>query len=418
VRAPGLAAPVAEGGPRVGPPRRFLLAAFGDPGHAFPAIALGRALVARGHEVCLQTWRRWEDHVEAEGMRFAPAPEYLLFPGRRAPLQPYVAAVRGAIETRPLVAEFRPDAVVVDILTVAAGLAAELEGRPRATLIPHLLPTPNPGFPPYSTGARLPRTPGGRGLWRAFDPLIRSGVRRGRDELNGARGRVGLPPIDHLHGGISRELALVATFPQLEYPRRAWHPSIRVTGPLLWERPAPAPSLPPGDDPLVLVASSTTQDPDGRMLGAALEGLAGERVRVLAATAGRRPFGPGGVPANARTVDWFSYAATMPECAAVVTHAGHGTVAQALRAGTPIIACPAGGDMGETGARLAWAGVGVSLPRRLTTARGIRLAVRRVLAEEGYARRAAEFRRWMNRHPPGDAAARGLEQSVRRADAQ
>ena len=32
---------------------RFLLGAFGDPGHAFPAIALGRGLVARGHEVTL-----------------------------------------------------------------------------------------------------------------------------------------------------------------------------------------------------------------------------------------------------------------------------------------------------------------------------------------------------------------------------
>jgi UDP:flavonoid glycosyltransferase YjiC (YdhE family) len=112
-------------------------------------------------------------------------------------------------------------------------------------------------------------------------------------------------------------------------------------------------------------------------------------------------------------VDWFSYAATMPACAAVVTHAGHGTVAQALRAGTPIIACPAGGDMGETGARLAWAGVGASLPRRLTTARGIRLAVRKVLAGNGYGQRAAEFRRWTDRHAPGESAARALEESVR-----
>ena len=36
--------------------RRLLIAAFGDPGHAFPAIALGRELVARGHEVWLETW--------------------------------------------------------------------------------------------------------------------------------------------------------------------------------------------------------------------------------------------------------------------------------------------------------------------------------------------------------------------------
>ena len=35
-----------------------------------------------------------------------------------------------------------------------------------------------------------------------------------------------------------RTLALVATFPQLEYPRLDVPPAVRVTGPLLWERPA------------------------------------------------------------------------------------------------------------------------------------------------------------------------------------
>ena len=40
---------------------RVLLGAFGDPGHAFPIIALGAELRARGHEVALQTWRRWRE---------------------------------------------------------------------------------------------------------------------------------------------------------------------------------------------------------------------------------------------------------------------------------------------------------------------------------------------------------------------
>ena len=48
--------------------RRILLGAFGDPGHAFPMIALGVALRRRGHEVTLQTWERWRSHVQAEGL--------------------------------------------------------------------------------------------------------------------------------------------------------------------------------------------------------------------------------------------------------------------------------------------------------------------------------------------------------------
>jgi UDP:flavonoid glycosyltransferase YjiC (YdhE family) len=64
-------------------PDRLFLAAFGDPGHAFPAVALGRELVARGHEVCLETWSRWGDYVEAEGMSFVAAADYRVGLGMR-----------------------------------------------------------------------------------------------------------------------------------------------------------------------------------------------------------------------------------------------------------------------------------------------------------------------------------------------
>ena len=99
-------------------------------------IALGRELAARGHEVVLQTWVKWRSFVEAEGMRFDPAPEYAVFPTSPA-LKPYQAAVRAAEETVPLVRSFDPDAVVADILTLAAALAAGMEGKPWATLVPH-----------------------------------------------------------------------------------------------------------------------------------------------------------------------------------------------------------------------------------------------------------------------------------------
>ena len=230
--------------------------------------------MARGHSVCLETWERWQGDVEREGMEFAAAPRYDFW--QRGPLTPYQAAVRAAVEaTAPLVRAFEPDAVVSDILTVAGALAAELEQRPWATLVPHVLPTAEPGLPPYSVGARLPRSAVGAAMWALWRPLLGRGEERGRRELNEARRRVGLPPLDHPHGGISRELALVATFPQLEYPRRLWHPATRVTGPLLWEAAYPEVALPPGDEPLLLLAPSTAKDPHGRMLRAALVGLRG-----------------------------------------------------------------------------------------------------------------------------------------------
>jgi UDP:flavonoid glycosyltransferase YjiC (YdhE family) len=194
----------------------LLLGAFGDPGHAFPMIALGRALVARGHEVVLQTWTRWADDVRGLGMRFEAAPEYHVFPTRERPLKPYEAVARATRSTRPLVAELRPDVVVADILTLAPALAAELEGVPVATVIPHTDPRMEAGWPPYSLGARLPRTPVGRAFWGAAARATDAGLELGRRELNETRARVGLGPLSYVHGGISRALSLVATFPQSE----------------------------------------------------------------------------------------------------------------------------------------------------------------------------------------------------------
>ena len=67
------------------------------------------------------------------------------------------------------------------------------------------------------------------------------GLRKGRDELNETRARLGLGPIERFHGGISELLAIVGTFPQLEYPRE-WPAHVRVTGPLFFELPVMRPA--------------------------------------------------------------------------------------------------------------------------------------------------------------------------------
>jgi UDP:flavonoid glycosyltransferase YjiC (YdhE family) len=366
--------------------------------------------------VTLETWSRWQEHVEREGMRFAAAPEYEVFPTRDKPLKPYVAAVRAAGSTRALIRACDPEVVVADIITSAASLAAQAEGRRWATLVPHVMPTGGPGFPIYSVGAVYPRTALGRRFWSLVRPIVMTGEEQGRVELNGARERVGLPPLAEVHGGISRELAIVATFPQLEYPRAGGWPGMRVTGPLLWEQPFDDVEPPPGDAPLVLVAPSTSQDPEQRLVRAALEGLAGEPVRVLATTNRRPPPSPLPVPANARVVDWVSYARTMPRCDVVVCHAGHGTVARALASGVPVVACGHAGDQAENAARIRWAGVGVSLPRRFQTARGVRLAVRRVLADPAHRRRAEALRDWAAAHNGAAAASDAVEELAERAE--
>ncbi len=124
-------------------------------------------------------------------------------------------------ETRPAIAAAAPDVVVHDILTLAPALAAELEGVPVATLIPHVYPVGQPGFAavcvrrPHAPHTRWGACCGARstGRWR-------SGLRRGQRR---AQRR---PPAGWGWGrstastaGSARQLCLVGTFPQLEYPR-------------------------------------------------------------------------------------------------------------------------------------------------------------------------------------------------------
>jgi UDP:flavonoid glycosyltransferase YjiC (YdhE family) len=112
------------------------------------------------------------------------------------------------------------------------------------------------------------------------------------------------------------------------------------------------------------------------------------------------------VPRNARLVDWISYGRTMPRCALVASHAGHGTVALALASGCPVLAVPHSGDMGENAARLDWAGVGVRLPWRFATPAAVRLAASRALEDPGLTRRARQLAAWAASH---DGATRTAE---------
>jgi UDP:flavonoid glycosyltransferase YjiC (YdhE family) len=135
---------------------------------------------------------------------------------------------------------------------------------------------------------------------------------------------------------------------------------------------------------------------------------------VLAAW-NRRP-APSGievdVPANARLVEWLSYARTMPLCDVVVTHVGHGTTVRALASGCVVVGCPAAGDMAENAARIDWAGVGVRVPGRFVGPRALRLAVRRALGDEAMRGRARSLAAWAASHDGAARAAALVEELV------
>lgn len=384
---------------------RFLVAAFGDPGHVFPAISLGRALRGRGHEVTIETWEERRAAVEGAGLDFAAAEEYRMFP----PPDPNSAEGEHAAEAArallPLLEEMRPHVVVSDILTLAPSLAAEKAGVPLATLVPHIYPVVEPGLPFFAIGLKPPRTPLGRAIWRTGQRALDVGLEQGRRDLNRQRARLDLPPVERFHGGISTELALVGTFPQLEYPRQ-WPAGVEITGPMTFEIPHPEIELSPGEAPLVLVAPSTAHDSENHLVRTALAALAEEPVRVVATTNRVVPQRPIEVPANAVLVDWLSYSQLMPIASLVIAHGGHGTVARALGAGAPVLICPITGDMSETAMRVDWAGCGLSVPWRLCRPKPLRWAAQRLLEDHSFAARAGELAAWAREN---DGAERGAE---------
>ena len=70
--------------------------------------------------------------------------------------------------------------------------------------------------------------------------------------------------------------------------------------------------------------------------------------------------------------------------------------------------------MGENGARVAWAGAGLMLPRTLLAAAPLRWAVRRVLADPRFTARARAIAHWAKEN---DGAERGAELVERHAQA-
>ena len=216
-------------------------------------------------------------------MTFAAAPEYQVFPTREVPLKPYEAAVRAARTTREFVASFAPDVAVADILTAAPALAAELEGVPRGDARPPRLPGPAAGVPAVldrraaaAHAGRAARCGRGRtGSW----PW---GVEQGRVRVQRLP-RAARAPAAAVRA--QRALALAdddrdvpaarvpAGVAGVDADRRA--DAVGAGRAARWSRR-------PGDGPVVLVATSTSQDPSHSLLTAVLDGLADEPVRVIA----------------------------------------------------------------------------------------------------------------------------------------
>ena len=384
---------------RCEPPRALLLRRLRRPGPRVPdARARARAARARprGDAADVARWQRGRRARAAWRSRRRRSTR--CSPRRERPLKPYEAAVRAHARDRAARARrsrrtsWSPTSSRSRPRSPPSSRACRSR-RSSRTSIPRSRPAARRTRSARGCRARASAARCGG----ATRPLVERGLRARarRAERTRARGS-GCRRCRASTAAISRGARAGRDVPAARVPARAGRRGRRSSGRCCGSRRSSDVEPPPGDGPLVLVAPSTSQDPEhraaarraGRARATCPSACSPRTNRRAAARAARRP----GERACSST--WLSYARTMPRCDVVVCHGGHGTVARALASGCVVVVVPAAGDMAENAARVDWAGVGVRVPRRMCTPRAIGLAVGRALAKPG-------LRRVRGRCPPG-----------------
>jgi MGT family glycosyltransferase len=286
--------------------------------------------------------------------------------------------------------EERPDVLLVDINTWGAMAVAESAGLPWATWCPYLLPFPSRDVPPFGLGLAPARGPLGRLRDRLLGPVVLGIYNRLAPELDAVRAELGAPPVGRIERSLIRApLMLYMTAEPFEYPRSDWPESVRMVGPGIWDPPAKAPEwLQKISRPLVLITCSTEFQNDAKLVGAALEGLAGEDVEVLVTSAGVDPssFTP---PPNARIERFVAHRPVLEQASCVVCHGGMGITQKALGSGVPVCVVPFGRDQFDVARHVQVAGAGTRLPASRLRPERLRSAVREAMGKKAGARRIA-----------------------------
>lgn len=390
----------------------YLFALVDGGGTVPPELGAARRLVERGHTVVVLAEDSMRADVEATGARFRPWVRGINRPSRhpdddplrdwecRTPNQLFERVIElGLIGPAPgyaadvdeALADVRPDLVVCSMFAIGSMVAAEAAGVPFDVLIPNAYPFPAEGLPPFGAGLRPARGPLGRGRDRLITAVVDRAWCKGRPGLNALRAERGLEPIASVFAqtdAARRHLVLTSAAFDLPatLPDRARYVGAVLDDPT-WAEGDWTP--PPGDEPLVLVALSSTFQDQAATLQRIVDGLGTLPVRAVVTTGPALDPAALAAPANVTVVAAAPHSAVLARAAAVITHGGHGTVVRALAAGVPLLVLPHGRDQGDNAVRVTTRGAGLKLGRKAKPI-AVARAVRRLLDDPSY--RAASER--------------------------
>lgn len=393
---------------------RILFTLWDGGGNSPPVLSVAGALVERGHDVRVLADRSLRDAAERSGSRHVawrtapqrdsadPETEFVRDSEARTPLGATArlrdrlivgAAPAFAADTLAEIASEPVDLVVPENLLLGSQVAAIGAGIPTASIVPNIYPGKVPGVPPFGLGLEPRSGPIGRGRDRIVAALGGMVWDRRRDQINRLLAEHGQPPAQTVFDLLQRpDLVLVLTSAAFEFGGGADVPgNVRYCGPRLddpawtaeWSEPA-------GDGPLVLVSLSTTTQGQAPMIERVVSALGSMKVRGLVTTGPSFDAEGIEVPGNVTVVPSAPHSAVLPHAAAVVTHAGHGTVIKALANGVPVLCMPVGRDQPDTAARVTGCGAGLRL-RPGASARSIARALGSLLGEPRYGEAATRM---------------------------
>jgi len=411
--------------------RNYLFALVDGGGTVPPELGTVRRLVARGHRVTVLADDSMADEVTAAGATHRPWTEAPNRPSRRPEHDPYRdwecktpfqlfdlvldkqfvgPAPAYAADLLAAVAADRPDLVVSSFFAVGAMVGAEAAGLPYDVLFPNPYMLPAPGMPPFGLGLQPAKGAVGRLRDRAVTRLTDRLWAKGLPRLNELRMAHGLAPVDSFFDQVlGARRVLVLTSADFDFPAEL-PANVRYVGPVLddpaWAV-APWTAL-PGDEPLVLVAMSSTFQDHAGCLQRIVDALGTLPVRGLVTTGPALDPGDVTAPANVQVVAAAPHSEVLRSAAAVVTHGGHGTVGRALAADVPLVVLHHGRDQADNAARITARGAGLAVKRGASPS-VIARAVGRLLDDPSFRTGAAHLGRSIRRDAARGALTAELE---------
>jgi UDP:flavonoid glycosyltransferase YjiC (YdhE family) len=393
---------------------RILIAAVGSRGDVAPLTGLGTALRGAGHDVSVASYGMFEELITGCGLgfRLVPGDPQLLEASERGQRwQKGGVGPMGAIQLVRLISEHLRD-VNAAILQAArqdtdvlfpAGLAwfggyriAEGLGLPSIGLA--LQPThPTSQFPPPGLMTRSLGGWGNRALARALMVTGAAALDRPSKRLWAQQGMPGLSIRQLYRRQETTRWPFIYGYSPSVVPRPPdWRQGIEVAG--YWWPEHPAGWTPPEDlerflaagPPPVFVGFGSRNPADAaRLTGivAAARRKAGVRMAIQA---GWASLGAGLQDDDDMIVigeaphDWL-----FPKMAAVVHHAGAGTTAAGLRAGTPTVSVPMITDQPFWASRVTNLGAGPkAVPYKKLSAEALGAAISDAVTRDSYRSRA------------------------------